>query len=234
MDRLVNWIEIPVTDITRAKAFYSAVLGCELADMPVQGLKYAIFPAKSATNCGALVQGDGYSPSATGPVLYLDGTARMDELLARVSAAGGEVLMPVTRLSKEAGDVAFFRDSEGNRIGLQSPEPRSGAVTDDEMQRLLGSAPKRFAFLLRPGPKFGPETQALQWEHARNMFALLQAGRLASVTALMDGTDVLGLGVIEAASKADVETLLREDPAVSGGRLRFEIFSAASFLRGEV
>ena len=117
-----------------------------------------------------------------------------------------------------------------DRLGNSTEVP----VSDEEMQRLLGSAPKRFAFLLRPGPKFGSETQALQWEHARNMFALLRAGRLTSVTALMDGTEVLGVGVLEAASKAEVEALLREDPAVRGGRLSFEILSAASFLRGEV
>lgn len=107
-------------------------------------------------------------------------------------------------------------------------------VTDEEMQRLLGAAPKRFAFLLRPGPQHGPETMGLQWEHARNMFTQLRAGALFSVTALMDGTDVLGVGVMEAASKEEAEALLREDPAVKGGRLRFEVFSAASFGRGDV
>jgi|SoiMethySBSTD1v2_1073268.scaffolds.fasta_scaffold02443_19 hypothetical protein len=107
-------------------------------------------------------------------------------------------------------------------------------VTDQEMQHLLGSAPKRFAFVLRPGPAFGAETQALQWEHARNMFNLLRAGRLASVTALMDGTDVLGIGVMEASSKSEVEALLRDDPAVRGRRLSFEVLSAASFTRGEI
>jgi hypothetical protein len=108
------------------------------------------------------------------------------------------------------------------------------AVNDEEMQRLLGSAPPRFAFVLRPGRRFGPETQALQWEHARNMFTLLKTGKLSSVTALMDGTDVLGIGVMEAGSKADVEALLRDDPAVRGGRLSFEVFSSASFTRGDV
>src|SRR5688572_4451712 len=110
----------------------------------------------------------------------------------------------------------------------------TNVITDEEMQRLLGGAARRFAFVLRPGENFGPDTQGLQWEHARNMFTLLQAGTLASVTALMDGTDVLGVGVMEAASKAEVEALLREDPAVRAGRLRFEVFSTASFTRGEV
>jgi hypothetical protein len=117
---------------------------------------------------------------------------------------------------------------------LEIPVTDLARVTDEEMQRLLGGAPKRFAFVLRPGPKFGPETQGLQWEHARNMFTLLQNSRLASVTALMDGTDVLGIGVMDANSKSEVEALLRDDPAVSGGRLRFEVFSAGSFMRGEV
>ena len=110
----------------------------------------------------------------------------------------------------------------------------TNVITDEEMQRLLGGAARRFAFVLRPGENFGPDTQGLQWEHARNMFTLLQAGTLASVTALMDGTDVLGIGVMDAASKSDVQALLRDDPAVSGGRLRFEVFSAGSFMRGEV
>jgi hypothetical protein len=117
---------------------------------------------------------------------------------------------------------------------IEIPEARDQHVTDADMQRLLGGAPKRFAFMFRPGKKFGPETQALQWEHARNMFALLQAGRLASVTALMDGGDLLGVGVMEAASEAEGEALLCEDPAVRGGRLCFEISPAASFMRGEV
>lgn len=113
------------------------------------------------------------------------------------------------------------------------PRP-SGAISDAEMQTLLGGAPKRFAFALRPGPKFGQETLPLQWEHARNMFTLLRAGRLRSVTALLDGSDLLGVGVLDAASKDEVEALLREDPAVRGERLRFEVFTAASFSLGEV
>jgi len=236
MDRLINWLEIPVTDMPRAKAFYAAVLGVDLVDFTMPGFAYALFPSKSRTNAGALVKGEGAVPSMTGPVPYLDGSSGIDELLARVLKAGGEVLMPKVRLSEEAGDVAFFRDSEGNRIGLQAMPPEAAAepISDGEMQRLLGSAPKRFAFVLKPGPNHGPGTMALQWEHARNMFTLLRRGVLHSVTALMDGGDVLGVGTADAPSKEAVEALLADDPAVQGGRLTVEVFAAAHFARQDV
>jgi hypothetical protein len=35
--------------------------------------------------------------------------------------AGGTVIMPKTYLGKEAGHIAFFLGTEGNRVGLQSP-----------------------------------------------------------------------------------------------------------------
>jgi predicted enzyme related to lactoylglutathione lyase len=234
VDHLINWLELPVTDLRRAKAFYAAVLGVDLVDLAMPGFEYALFPTKSRTNAGALVKGEGAVPSMTGPVPYLDGSAGIDTLLARVVEAGGEVLMPKLRLSEEAGDVALFRDSEGNRVGLQAAPPREGPVGDGELQRLLGGAPKRFAFVLKPGPKHGAQTMALQWEHARNMFTLLRSGALHSVTALMDGVEVLGVGTAEAASKEEVEALLAKDPAVKGGRLTFEVFAAASFGREDV
>jgi len=236
MDRLINWLEIPVTDMARAKAFYAAVLGVDLVDFSMPGFDYALFPSKSRTNAGALVKGEGAVPSMTGPVPYLDGSGGIDELLGRVVEAGGEILMPKLRLSEEAGDVAFFRDSEGNRIGLQAmpPEAAAGPITDGEMQRLLGAAPKRFAFVLKPGPTHGAGTMELQWEHARNMFTLLRRGILHSVTALMDGQDVLGVGTLDAPSKEAVAALLASDPAVKGGRLTVEVFAAGHFGREDV
>lgn len=41
-------------------------------------------------------------------------------MLARVSKAGGKVLLKKTFLSKEAGHIAYFVDREGNKIGLHS------------------------------------------------------------------------------------------------------------------
>lgn len=232
MDHLINWLEIPVTNMQRAKAFYGAVFDVDFADMDLAGNGYALFAVEHRRNAGALVCGDGAVPSMTGTFAYLDGMNRIDELLDRVVAAGGEVLLPKTRLSDEAGDIGIFRDTEGNRVGLQST-PRSEIIDDSTMQRLLGSAPHRFTFVLHRGPAYGPATDALQWEHARNMFTLLQRGVLRSVTALLDGDDVLGVGTLDAASKADVEALLAADPAVRGGRLIARVSTAAVFNRDD-
>lgn len=120
MKHLINWVEIPATDIMRAKKFYSAILGgVEFRDMEAQGAKYALFPVHDKFNCGALVQGEYYKPSAEGIGIYLDGGKDMDNILKHVEKAGGEIIMPKTNTGMEAGFVGMFIDSEGNKIGLQ-------------------------------------------------------------------------------------------------------------------
>ncbi|MEJ7647077.1 MAG: VOC family protein [Chryseolinea sp.] len=120
MKHLLNWVEIPATDINRAKKFYSAILGgIQFHDMNAKGSKYALFPVDDKHNAGALVQGQYHKPSADGIVVYLDGGNDMDNILKHVEKAGGEVIMPKTNTGMEAGYVGMLIDSEGNRIGLQ-------------------------------------------------------------------------------------------------------------------
>lgn len=236
MHHLLNWIEIPVTDMSRARRFYETVLGVELVSLDVPGMNYALFPAKDRFNSGALVQGPGYEPAATGPLVYLDAQGRIDTLLQRAVVAGGRVLMPKTYLSPEAGEVAIIQDLEGNRLGLQSAvrDEAVAPVSDETMQRLLSSTERNLTFLLRKGPAYDdPARQHLQWEHARNMFTLLRAGKLRLVTALMDGTDILGVGSFHGTTRDEAEQLLREDPGVRGGRLTAELLSGVSFLQSE-
>ncbi len=115
---------------------------------------------------------------------------------------------------------------------MTQPTP---AVTDATMQRLLGSARPGIAFLIRRGPAFDdPATVPHQWEHGRNMFALLQAGKLRQVTALPDGTDVLGLGLFALSDRAEAEAILRADPGVRSGRLTYQLVSDVTFRAGEV
>jgi hypothetical protein len=240
MDRLTNWIEIPVIDMARARTFYEALLGAELAELPFGSLTYAMFPASDPHNAGALVQGEGYVPSREGALVYLDATGRLDAMLARAQAAGAAVLMPRTLLSEEAGEAAILLDTEGNRIGLQSPveqatdraptEAPSGPVADATMQAMLGATAPQVAFVLRRGPAYDdPATAPSRWEHARNMFTLMRDGRVAQVSALMDGTDVLGFGLVAAGSREEAAATLREDPGVRSGRLVAEILTAMSF-----
>lgn len=120
MDHLANWIEIPVFDMKRAKRFYSALLGVDLREMTMGGNDYAFIDVRDRCNTGCLVKGDGYVPSMQGVVVYLNGGDDLSSVLARVAKAGGKVLLSKTFLSKEAGNVAFFVDTEGNKIGLHS------------------------------------------------------------------------------------------------------------------
>lgn len=116
MTKLVSWVEIPVVDQQRAKAFYSTVLGAEFYDMAMGGLHYSIFPEQD----GALVRGKGYKPSQTGSLIYLNGGADLSVPLGKVTGAGGTVLLNKTFLSSEAGHIGVFLDSEGNKMAFHS------------------------------------------------------------------------------------------------------------------
>lgn len=119
MKHLINWVEIPATDIKRAVKFYSAILGAGLHQMEMGGNQYALFPAEDKFNCGALVQGEYYKPGADGVTVYLDGGKDLNTILNKVAGAGGQVVMEKMFLAKEAGYIGMFIDTEGNKIGLQ-------------------------------------------------------------------------------------------------------------------
>lgn len=120
MDHLSNWIEIPVQNMKRAVSFYGEIFEIELNAMNMGPVVYALFPTKDRFNAGALANGDGYTPGMQGPVVYLNGGDDLQDVLDRVREAGGEVLMPKQLVNKEIGYIAYFRDTEGNKIGLHS------------------------------------------------------------------------------------------------------------------
>lgn len=148
---------------------------------------------------------------------------------ARAKAFYEQMLeVELTPLEK-IGDVTIFTDSEGNRIGLKAAIAKD-PISDDTMQRLLFGADKMLAFLVRRGPAYDdPSSQPLHWEHVRNMFTLLRTGKLRSVTALMDGTDVLGIGILAVKNQEEAEQILRDDPGVRGGRLTMQLLTCVSF-----
>jgi len=119
MSNALNWFEIPATDIKRAVKFYSTVLGVGLEiSEPMPGFQMAMFPAEDGVG-GDIVQGEGYTPSTEGSVVYLNAGEDLALALAKVEDAGGQVLVPKTGIG-ENGFMAYFKDSEGNRVGLHS------------------------------------------------------------------------------------------------------------------
>lgn len=119
MMNALNWFEIPVADMPRAAKFYGEILGIELLVGPASpGHRMAILPADNGVG-GALLSGEGYTPSATGTVVYLNGGDDLTAILDRVEPAGGKVLIPKTSIGGN-GFFAFFLDTEGNKVGLHS------------------------------------------------------------------------------------------------------------------
>ena len=119
MTSTISWFEIPASDIERATKFYGAILGKEMAiNEAMPGYKMAQFPAEDGVS-GAVLQGEGYSPSSTGSVVYLNGGDDLQTVLDRVEAAGGQVSMAKIAIG-ENGFMAFFTDTEGNKVGLHS------------------------------------------------------------------------------------------------------------------
>jgi predicted enzyme related to lactoylglutathione lyase len=67
-----------------------------------------------------LVQSQMHKPSVDGSVIYLNANPDIQTVIDRIEAAGGKVVMPRTQISPEIGFMAFFIDSEGNKIGLHA------------------------------------------------------------------------------------------------------------------
>jgi predicted enzyme related to lactoylglutathione lyase len=121
MNSALNWFEIPVTDLARAKRFYGNVLQAELREETIGGQSMAIFPYKEAGVGGALIAGEQFVPSREGAVVYLDAGDDLDGAIQRVEAGGGKVVLGRTLISKQIGSIAWFLDTEGNRVALHSP-----------------------------------------------------------------------------------------------------------------
>jgi predicted enzyme related to lactoylglutathione lyase len=119
---ILNWFEISVDDITRAKKFYETIFSVELQDMEMMGMKMSFFPAENMNGkvSGGLVQGPMHKPSADGAKIYFNGNPDLDVSLSKVEAAGGKVTMPKTKITDDIGYMAFFIDTEGNGVALHS------------------------------------------------------------------------------------------------------------------
>lgn len=115
----VNWFEIPVNDMDRAKKFYEAVFDIEIGiNEFAPGLTMGWFPfdheAPGAT--GSLVKNEAYKPSHEGSLVYFS-VKEIEDVQPKIEQAGGKILNPKYPIG-EHGFCAVFEDSEGNRVAL--------------------------------------------------------------------------------------------------------------------
>ena len=114
-------IEIPSTDLAASKAFYEEVFGWQV-ELVWDGA-YAMWCVPK--------EGEGYSASGgfdpnsepmrdpKGVVMYLD-CPEVTAHLAKIEAAGGEIVKEKTKISDEHGFMGLFRDPVGNVLGVWS------------------------------------------------------------------------------------------------------------------
>ncbi len=119
----INWFEIYVDDLARARQFYESVLGVKLdvlGDPNDTSIEMLSFPSNMEKYgaSGALVKMEGFRAGGNSTLLYFSCDDCVVEE-SKVAAAGGRVQKPKMSIG-EFGFIALAIDSEGNMFGLHS------------------------------------------------------------------------------------------------------------------
>ena len=123
MSNPVNWFEIYVSDMGRAKNFYESVLNIQLGELGHPNdstVEMKAFPSDMEKHgaTGALVKMEGFPVGGNSVLVYFScDDCSVEE--SRVESAGGRV--EKTKFSiGEYGFISLAVDTEGNMFGLHS------------------------------------------------------------------------------------------------------------------
>jgi hypothetical protein len=121
-ENTINWFEISVQNLNRAKTFYESIFDIKMNTSNEMGMEMAFFPMEMGNGkiSGCLCQSQSHKPSADGVKLYLNANPDLSVVLSKVAEYGGKVIMPKTKITDELGYMAFLVDTEGNSIALHS------------------------------------------------------------------------------------------------------------------
>jgi predicted enzyme related to lactoylglutathione lyase len=128
MGKVVHF-EIPADDIDRAKNFYGSIFGWDLQTVQMGGGEYTSvtttpvdeqtrMPTEPGAINGGLMQRDESTPA---PIITIDVEA-IDQALTQIVESGGTTVTPRTPIPG-MGAFAYFKDSEGNVVGLWESTP---------------------------------------------------------------------------------------------------------------
>jgi predicted enzyme related to lactoylglutathione lyase len=116
---VINWFEIPASNLDKAAAFYETLLAVKLKrERFGEAGRMAVFAYARPGVGGAVMEVPALAGKPTGTVVYLNCDDRLDEVAGRVEAAGGKLLTPRIDLPEGMGSFFHVEDIEGNRIGL--------------------------------------------------------------------------------------------------------------------
>ena len=120
MNNPVGWFEIYVADMARARAFYEAVFGVELAELESPGMQMWAFPMlpEKPGASGALVRMPGFPMGGNNIVVYFS-CADCAVEAAKAAESGGTVHKEKMSIGQYCY-IALVVDTEGNMIGLHS------------------------------------------------------------------------------------------------------------------
>jgi uncharacterized protein len=123
MSGKVVHFEIPFDDGDRARGFYREAFGWNVMEMPEMSYTMASsgptsdqgMPSESGFINGGMFQRGVGSPAST-PVITVD-VDSIDEALVTIEKLGGSTVTARTPVG-EMGFAAYFKDPEGNLLGL--------------------------------------------------------------------------------------------------------------------
>lgn len=119
MSNQIVWFDVPVLDLDRAIAWYSAVLGNNVDKESIgPGAWIGVLPHGGNDVGGCLVVGAD-KPSAGGVLVYLNCQGRLDDAIGAATKNGGKIVQPTHSIAPH-GSRCVVMDSEGNRVALHS------------------------------------------------------------------------------------------------------------------
>jgi len=125
MGNVLVWADIPVLDLERASKFYAHITGGPVVPMEgADGIALIMGNEPGGPDGDIMtVSADLYvgKPSVDGTTVYFSANDDIDGFVARVKEAGGTVTDEKAFMGPMVGWIAFFLDTEGNRIGVQQP-----------------------------------------------------------------------------------------------------------------
>jgi hypothetical protein len=117
------WIEIPVTDMDKAIAFYTKVFGYDLKVDNSGPNPMAVFaPADIASGVGGHIYPGKPAAKGTGSTSHMIVPDTLDAAKARVIEAGGTIELDGYVVEMPFGDFCYATDPDGNSIGLFEPK----------------------------------------------------------------------------------------------------------------
>jgi uncharacterized protein len=118
----VNWFEIYVQDMGRAKSFYESVFQVKLERLNTPELEIWAFPMRmdKMGASGALVKMEGFPSGGNSTLVYFHSVDCSVEA-ARVVKFGGRIQREKMSIG-QYGFIALAYDTEGNMFGLHSLE----------------------------------------------------------------------------------------------------------------